>query len=336
MSNKPLRDISTDTGRQLFTKLAHKYPFPQYVLSVSLEDVKSEGNRSKCAQLLPEPSLPTHTKAATWLSYACFVEQRNELPEEQRVKIASFLEERARFWGIQDDVNEIERIESQLVKSANEAVEAFPVRNEEEAIAADRWLNHRLAHNIESMSTEERIDLANKIATFITPSPLVRVATCKVGCFEGKKVAAKLRDFNKQRKIAEVEQLAKMAEDYSPSEMQDAHAVAAVILSRVTDIACPEIFLKVSTEEPVVFLSNGAVVKQSAVKTSDSPILEVARNVNTKFAMINSATNNVRAAEQMSEDVAYMFCDDLAKAGIAFEVKPRVQTREVLMTPTGD
>jgi len=320
----PLRDFSSDPGNQLLHGLAVKYQFPDYVLAATESDCRSEGYAVKCAQLAPEPRLPTHTKAATWLSYAAFMEQRNALPKEERDKIARFLQDRVERWDIVADINLLEATASSLEKHANETTEMYPVRNAVEAKAASVWLENELMQPVPSIKVADRIDLARKIAEWIEPSPRVKAAACFSGCVDGKKVAAKVRELNATHKNPHLESLAKVAEDSSPVEMQLHHAEAAVILEAVTGMPNSETFLKVSSDDPMVFLANGAVVPRQCfddgIKSAALDAAYVACVTNVP-ELNGKQIDNVKLAESMSRSLADMFCDDLEKAGVRFEVR---------------
>lgn len=333
MSNSPLRDFSSDSGRQLLNKLAVQYTFPEYVLSASEDDFRTEGNAAKCAQLAPEPRLPTHTKAATWLSYASFISQRNGLAATEREKIANFLRDRADRWGIVDEIDALEAEHVARDKQAREVCEKYPVRSVVEAKAANDWLTERLRSEHPGINAQDRIELARKIAAMTEASPEVIDAACVFGCCDGKKVAAKLRELNSKLSNAMIEQMAKVAEDASPVSVQTMHADMAIALDAITDLPRSEVFLKVSTDEPVIYLTNGAVVRQSDVPENfksaalDSSYETQCGDMPTFDGM---SADIVSTASKMSRSLADMFCDDLAAAGVRFEVRRPVRDFNVL------
>ncbi len=80
----------------------------------------------------------------------------------------------------------------------------------------------------------------------------------------------------------------------------------------------PEIKLAVNTVEPVAFLNNGSVVKESQLTAANSNILVAAAT-----GVVSLGDNKyVKAAQDMSAELADDLVADLTAQGISVEVNP--------------
>jgi hypothetical protein len=92
-------------------------------------------NPTHYARLRPSLDLPMHNKAACWLSTAklSLEEQQDEVAMRKLVKRAAYL-------GIADDLRKTLLGYQEAVEKSAATEEAYPVRNEKEAKAAQDWL----------------------------------------------------------------------------------------------------------------------------------------------------------------------------------------------------
>ncbi len=308
-----MKDFTTDPGLQLMHKISRSFVVPGYVADADQSDFETNENSvSKCAMISPEPRLPAHNRASTWYSYASFVTQKesSELEQADLDKIESYLKVAAESLGIIDDINAVDVTYAASKVASEETSEKFPVRGEAEAKAAAEAFPA-----ITDASVEERVALARKISAYGFDNDYVKRSTCHYGCYDGKAVANLLRSTENPHAI----KLAEMCEGLSPQEMQEHHKMAAEICEAagVFDDR-PEIKLAVNTVEPVAFLNNGSVVKESQLTAANSNILVAAAT-----GVVSLGDNKyVKAAQDMSAELADDLVADLTAQGISVEVNP--------------
>jgi hypothetical protein len=328
MTNDPIVDFASDSGRQLLHTIVTKYEFPPYVLAAETDGLKTAGNHDVCAVLNPLPKLPTHDKASTWLSYAYFREQRNQLGQFDSNKIAKYLDERVKFWGIEADIAELDRVDSEIKTAMAQTPERYPVRNNREAKAANDWLTTEVSRPEPSIKVVDRISVARKIAAFIEPSAMVNDLCCHRGCYNPAAVAKKIAtiaDQHPQLKLA-----ADMVKQLTPSELQGMHDKLAQFIGTLSNVTVPETWLQVGTKEPVAFFSNGAVVKTSVLRDLNSSVVAAAR-ITAKTPALNTTDGKIACLIETGPRLADMVCSDLVEAGLPIEVHPPVD-RSVFKT----
>lgn len=96
-------DQTTDLGRRLERRLAQIVPFPDFVESASDEDRRGRSDLPPWCFADPGRRLfPTHTKAACWLSLACFADQyhRGLYPRDEAEIVERNLIEKSAFHGM--------------------------------------------------------------------------------------------------------------------------------------------------------------------------------------------------------------------------------------------
>lgn len=118
-------------------KIAATFELPDYVKSASTDELVPQDrmNPVHYARLRPSLDLPMHNKAACWLSAA-----KLSLEEQQDETAMRKLVKRAAYLGIADDLRKSLLGYQNAVEKSAATEEAYPVRNEKEAIAAQQWL----------------------------------------------------------------------------------------------------------------------------------------------------------------------------------------------------
>ena len=308
-----MKDFTTDPGLQLMHKISRSFVVPGYVADADQSDFETNENSvSKCAMISPEPRLPAHNRASTWYSYASFVTQKesSELEQVELDKIESYLKAAAESLGIIDDINAVDVTYAVSKVASEETTERLPVRGEAEAkVAAEAFAE------LSDTSVTERVELARKISAYGFDNEYIKRSTCHYGCYDGKAVASLLR----RTENTYATKLAEMCEGLSPQEMQANHKMAAEICEAANVLGDrPEIELAVNTVDPVAFLSNGSVVKESQLTAANSNILVAAA---TGVVSLNDS-KYVKAAQDMSADLADDLVADLTAQGISVEVNP--------------
>lgn len=281
----PVVDFRTDAGHQMLNQIAAKHELPAYVLTVPVPStgdsddgtskLASEDSNSSysCALLQPQPRFPTDTKAACWLSHAYYIQQMDKLSREEQQSVERFLRGKAAFWGIESDVHNIVVREAEVIKQANTCNDAYPVRSQDEATAASKWL---LAVYREKRASqihiEDRIDLASRIVDYLPASlsaddeSLLWKAACRRGCYNGNKVAGVISTAMQSRVGDKVHKLAKTISQLTGRALQAQHKAAAIACDQfnVFGDQPAELALAVDTAQPVVILPSGSVVTKEA------------------------------------------------------------------------
>ena len=146
----------------MLAKVAASYDLPDYVLQATPEELTppDASDPRHYAQRGERLDYPIHNKVACWMSAARFSLEEDRGPVAQPV--IDNLVKRAAYFGIAQDLNACFQKSVQQEKSASETTdESFPVRNREEALAAQSWLlKHAGTDAINSFDANE---LANKI-----------------------------------------------------------------------------------------------------------------------------------------------------------------------------
>lgn len=103
---QPILDQTTDLGGQETYRLVQLFEAPAFVKEASVEQLC--GPESTLPHLFADQRhrrYPMHTKAATWLSAAFFVDKKAGLPQREAAEIEGRLTEAARFWGIESQAD---------------------------------------------------------------------------------------------------------------------------------------------------------------------------------------------------------------------------------------
>lgn len=164
-------DFLTDSSRRQFHRIFKLYDVPTFVKQADQSLLSANPSLNYRCYALPSRRLfPCHTKAATWLSWAYFLENKNSFGDSAAREIEETLSKRAAYWDIEE---EVERLKSEhqaifsdkeeelddnafLLADKQASFRRYPVRNFSEAAAASRWL---LQHAF-SMPWEQRTKLA--------------------------------------------------------------------------------------------------------------------------------------------------------------------------------
>ena len=189
-------------------QIVTRYEVPSYVQDY-IEFTKTSASAPHTSYALPagSPRFPCYNKAATWLSNAYYLIQRDELNSEQKSKIEDYLSKYSHFWDIESDVNKIAETEASLiVKAANsywgenslEKQSNLSLRNPAEVAAAADWV----VANAREIMAEDGLNNLCKMAQDILShnekchtvkeETLVKLQKFagRLGCENGKKVAA--------------------------------------------------------------------------------------------------------------------------------------------------
>lgn len=157
----------------MLAKIASNFELPEYVRQADPNAIEPPAKDPiHFARYSPELDYPIHNKAACWLSAARFAleeeaPQRSHGTQERhddRAFVSSRIVKQARLLGIADDIQTaLTMYKTAQTKSAvtDEAYSGYPVRNENEARAAQTWLLK--AAGTDAINAVETIDLASKI-----------------------------------------------------------------------------------------------------------------------------------------------------------------------------
>lgn len=212
-------------------QIVTRYEVPSYVQDY-IEFSKTSASVAHTSYALPSgsPRFPCHTKEATWLSNAYYLIQRDELNDEQRLKIEDYLSKYSHFWGIESDINKIAETEASLVvkaansfwKEANLTKQSnLPLRNPSEVAAAANWVVSNAREIMAEDGLENLCKMAQDILNYNENCNVVQNDTLiklqkfagRLGCENGKKVAAAiLADKNATDKELQKEIAEKVAE----------------------------------------------------------------------------------------------------------------------------
>lgn len=180
-----LLDQTGDNSQVKLFQLAQLYGMPDYVKSASVEDTglampgSSNYGSSLPLSVYADPrtpaQFPCHTKAATYMSYAYFLDAKPQLSKDAAI-IESRFAKFAEYWGLKLDFqrlrNKVASVQSSLAMPETrdcdfamvfvengEKVRAFPVRNAMETKAAADWFSKYRDH----FPFEIRKDFAAKL-----------------------------------------------------------------------------------------------------------------------------------------------------------------------------
>ena len=324
-------DFETDRGYQVLNQIAAKHSLPSYVLIESTSKLAGDDSHHSCALLAPEPRFPTDSKAACWLSHAYYLQQRDKLCTEDQQKAERFLQRKAAFWDITDDVYKLVEREAEVIKTANHCDEKFPLRSTDEVKAAASWLltAYRDKQAMQ-LPIAERIDLAHRLidsgAAFFCTSDetsLLYKAACLRGCYSGPKVAAKLSASVKLQPHLPASKLANVFNNMYGSAMQSQHKVAAMLCDKyhVFGDSPAELELAVDTAEDVYVFPSGSVVTKAAADAFEHVEVKLHREETTSLSKV--AFSNLMS--QMQDETVNRFERLMHDSGVNFVARRPIQ-----------
>lgn len=154
--------MNLDNLGTVLHSVKQKYAAPNYVKTASYDELTPNTESANFYETLADPikaQYPCHTKAATWVSAACFAEDCDSMSPGHRDFVGSRLEKYADFWGIRSDVESIVAKKHARIKQAAPVAESYPddcyavvqtingkevrqglMRNREELEKAAEWL----------------------------------------------------------------------------------------------------------------------------------------------------------------------------------------------------
>lgn len=160
-------DQTADTSHAELFRISKLYSPPDFVKQASPESLltrstdhpEQEANSELSTHVFADTrnrQFPCHTKAATWLSYAWFLENRGEMPEKMAQHIEQRLDNYASYWTITPQIDALKSRHNELYKDAESrlpdssfalVVETenglkqrdYPLRNPLEVKAAAGW-----------------------------------------------------------------------------------------------------------------------------------------------------------------------------------------------------
>lgn len=317
-------DFASDTGYQLFNKIAVKHALPSYVLVQNTAKLADEDSLHSCAMLAPTPRFPTHSKAACWLSHAYYLQERDKIAAEDRDRIERFLLKKAAFWDILPDVQAMIEREAAVIKQASEQPEAFPLRTDEEQLAAAKWLldgyRQKQSH---AVPIRDRISLAERLVDSgvasqlpAGDSELLWKAACRRGCYDGRLVAEKLAASAVLQPYLPAAKLAGVFDKLVGMSMQSQHKTAAIACDKhsVFGNAPAELELAVNTGEPVFVFPSGSVVTKRAMDAFRHKEEKLLRAETGRLAKVAFST----LMGEMADETADKMETVMRNAGIAF------------------
>jgi hypothetical protein len=119
-------DPIQDKNLTVFHRLVNLYEIPDFVKSASIKTIDEEETKSLPAAAFADPAyrqFPCHTKAATYLSYAYFVNGANRLTKLANDSIGTRLQSFIDHWGIRW---ECDNLKKEMDKQANAAKQELP------------------------------------------------------------------------------------------------------------------------------------------------------------------------------------------------------------------
>lgn len=173
-------DQSGDLTFQETVKLAQLYDFPDFAKQADLKEVigPEQPHPNLYADTRSPYQFPCHSKAATFVSYAFFLEKQSEIGPKVRATIADRLQKFAEYWGIKNAVRKLVDTHRELNKVAEypdssyaivwssetgEKERRYPLRNALEVKAAAEWFHTYLPEIRAQFGFDDRQTIANKI-----------------------------------------------------------------------------------------------------------------------------------------------------------------------------
>ena len=173
-------ETSLDSLGTVLHAIKQKYNAPDFVKSASMKDITPPTDSDNFFEILADPihvQYPCHTKAATWVSAACFADNQDKFPEAQRQLIGMNIEKFAKFHGILPEIESLIAQRNRQIKQASmkevvpddqyailqevngKQIKAGLIRNATELKKAASWL----LENRNEMPLENCTDIATRI-----------------------------------------------------------------------------------------------------------------------------------------------------------------------------
>jgi hypothetical protein len=173
-------DQSGDESLKELVKVARLYQFEDFAKQANLSEVMGpdEHRPSFYADVRQPFQFPCHTKAATYVSYAFFLDKKAEMHEKVRRQVESRLNKFAQHWGITNSVKDLIKRDEELNKTAEYPDSSYaivwvsedgnkdrryPLRNTAEVKAAADWYSRYLPELRQQFGFSDRATIANKI-----------------------------------------------------------------------------------------------------------------------------------------------------------------------------
>ena len=185
-------DFSNDAGFVRLYKLSTLVELPDFVKKAGAEQTKSTEQLPRYAFADPlSRTFPIHTKAAAALSYAYFMDQRNEMRKEAASRIDANFEHAAEMWGLR---TEFKNIKEGLAKQASTpevdtskyalevgGLKYFPINTTKEVLkSAAELIEHRrnFTYEMRKEAAENimKAGIARGLATAHIPEPIHKMA----------------------------------------------------------------------------------------------------------------------------------------------------------------
>jgi len=324
-----LVDFVNDHGHQMLNQIAVKHTLPLYVLVENTKKLASDDSQTSCAILAPQPRFPTNGKAACWLSHAYYLQQRDKLAADRREQVERYLHKRAVFWDIVGDVRKLVETEVEVIKQASATNERYPLRNPQEVVEATNWLVSAYQRNkLGSISLLKRVELAGRLldagAERIgdkVASDILWRASCRRGCYDGRKVAAAISQAIKHQTGIPAARLADACGRLIGQAMQSQHKVAAVLCDKLAVFSgiAPELALASDTSEPVYIFPSGSTVKLADMDAFASREMKLHLRGTLRIGKVSAST-----VDDMQDGVMGKMEAEMDNAGVSFVVrKPR-------------
>jgi hypothetical protein len=173
-------DQSGDINFRELTRLARLYDFPDFAKQAELAEVVGPDQQQSnlFADVRVPHQFPCHTKAATYVSYAFFLEKSAEINPKVRTYIQDRLNKFAEYWSIKNAVSDLRKRYETLNKQSEYPDSAYaivwvtedgnkerhyPLRNAMEVKAASDWYKEYLPQIRAQFGFTDRQTIANKI-----------------------------------------------------------------------------------------------------------------------------------------------------------------------------
>lgn len=176
----PIIDQSGDLNFKELTKLAKLYEFPDFAKQAELAEIVGPEHKQAhlYADIRAPYQFPCHTKAATFVSYAFFLEKQAQVNPKVRPLVQERLDKFAEYWGIKNTIKALRNRCSEINKEAEYSdsdyaivwvsdeghkERRYPLRNSLEVKSAAEWFSTYLPEIRAQFGFSDRQTIANKI-----------------------------------------------------------------------------------------------------------------------------------------------------------------------------
>lgn len=121
-----INDSFSDSLGTVLHNLTQKYSVPDFVKSANYREVCPDLPEERLSRLCADPAnlrYPCHTKAATWLSAAYLTDEYENLPPHYRMYVGERLQKFAKYFGIENEVQDVIESKTRSIKQASAAPE---------------------------------------------------------------------------------------------------------------------------------------------------------------------------------------------------------------------